>query len=181
MVSFFLSYFCILIIQLTKQKNYSGELYKDGHLPISAFYNVLKCSMFGVCMFAFLSLTYCSPVVVEDMIFVCVPNSPLPPLYTSDVFLKEMEQKSAVDYPCLALNWSPSAHLVVQGGKEGNRNAWSQFWNIFRSEQFILKEEQSIGIPKKAIKPVNNLHSGHSGVKNSRKDSLEKAQGREYV
>lgn len=51
---------------------------------------------------------------------------------------------------CLVLNRD---HFVVQGGKERNRNAWPQFWNIFRSVQFILKDKKSIGIKKKKKKP----------------------------
>lgn len=180
LVPFSLICFCILAIQLTKQKKCSGELYKDRHLPISAFYNVLKWCMFGVCMFAFLSLTYWDPVVVEDMICACVPKSPLPQLHQMH-FWRKWSWKVTLMMIMFGFELVSLSSLGVEGGKEGNRNAWSQFWNIFRSEEFILEEEKSISIFKKAIIPVNNLHSGHSRVKNSRKNSLEKVKGREYV
>lgn len=132
----------------------SPEILKARHFPISAFNNVLKCSMFRGLHVCFSPLDPRQPTSHRGC-DLCVHSE-----FSSYAFLPDAllpgngAGKGHRWLSCLTLNWS-TAQLVVQGGKEGNRNTWSPFWNVFRSDQLILKEEKSIGIQKNT-KPANN-------------------------
>lgn len=56
----------------------------------------LSAVCLGVCMFVFLHLTHGSPLVIEDVICVCILNSPLTLFYQMH-FCQEMEQERAID------------------------------------------------------------------------------------
>lgn len=154
---FFSGLFNSLIYSVDKSENsfrWDLNSSKLDNCPFLLLIMFLNAVCLGVCMFAFLQLNQVSPAVIEGATDECIPSSPLPLLYQMYWFSEgDGAEKHCRWLSRLTLNWPPTAHLVVQGGKEGNRNAWSPFCRILGLTSSSLKRISM----KKLTKPMHNL------------------------